>query len=137
MKKNSQTLNEAFQKFAHAVSDWTGRPIIFMLSLTSIGIWAALGPAHNYSDTWQLVVNTTTTIITFLMVFLIQNTQNRDARAIHLKLDELIRANSHARNHLINLQNLTDQELDQLHDELCRLQQETDKKIEQIKELKS
>jgi len=89
--------------------------------LAMIAIWAALGPMFNYSDTWQLVINTSTTIVTFLIVFLIQNTQNRDARALHLKLDELIRANKEARNALIDLEEMSDMELDKLHHELTAL----------------
>lgn len=133
---NQKAMTGRFQKFAHHVSDLSGRPSAFVLSVSLILIWAACGPAHNYSDTWQLIVNTSTTIITFLMVFLIQNTQNRDARAIHLKLDELIRASSHARNNLIDLQNLNDDELDSLHLELCKLKEKTAHKLEQVETIK-
>jgi low affinity Fe/Cu permease len=82
-----------------------------MVAVTVLAIWASTGPVFHFSDTWQLVINTGTTIVTFLMVFLIQNTQNRDARAIHLKLDELIRANGHARNSLLALESMTDGDL--------------------------
>ena len=99
--------------------------------------WLRCVKSDNYSDTWQLVINTGTTIITFLMVFLIQNTQNRDSRAIHLKLDELIRANTHARNRLIDLQSLSDIDLDGLHDELCRLSQETEDQMSRVKKARS
>jgi low affinity Fe/Cu permease len=109
-----------------------GSPWAFAASVLTVLIWAALGPAHDYSDTWQLVINTGTTIVTFLMVFLIQNTQNRDARAIHLKLDELIRASTKARNQLIDLENMSNQELDELHAEFCRAQKETTENIERI-----
>jgi low affinity Fe/Cu permease len=109
-----------------------GSPWAFAASVLTVLIWAALGPAHDYSDTWQLVINTGTTIVTFLMVFLIQNTQNRDARAIHLKLDELIRASTKARNQLIDLENMSNQELDELHAEFCRAQKETSENIERI-----
>jgi low affinity Fe/Cu permease len=85
-------------------------------------VWAGAGPVFNYSDTWQLVINTATTVFTYLAVFLIQNTQNRDALAIHLKLDELIKGVSGARTHLVNLENLTDEELMKLQDEFGRLQ---------------
>lgn len=136
MDMNQKAMNGRFQKFAHKVSDLSGRPSAFVLSVTLILVWAACGPAHNYSDTWQLIVNTSTTIITFLMVFLIQNTQNRDARAIHLKLDELIRANSDARNNLIDLQNLTDDDLDSLHLELCKLKETTTQKLDQVETIK-
>lgn len=138
MEKNStHDMNFRFQKFAHAVSDMSGRPMAFVASVSLIVIWGCFGPFEHYSDTWQLIVNTSTTIITFLMVFLIQNTQNRDARAIHLKLDELIRANSKARNNLIDLQNLTDQQLDDLHIELCQLKEHTAHKLNQVEVLKS
>ena len=126
-------MSDGFRKFSNKASSIAGSAPSFGLSIVVILIWAALGPSYNYSDTWQLVINTGTNLVTFLMVFLIQNTQNRDARAIHLKLDELIRANSHARNHLINLQSLSDEELDTLHDEFSRLNTETEKKLEEIK----
>ena len=92
-----------------------------MLALASIIVWGALGPVFHFSDTWQLVINTTTTIITFLMVFLIQNTQNRDTKAIHLKLDELLRGVSGARTSLVNLENLSDEELERLQKQFERL----------------
>src|SRR5258708_7579429 len=83
-------VNNWFRKFAHKTSSVVGSPWSFMIAVVTLIIWAALGPASGFSDTWQLIINTATTIVTFLMVFLIQNTQNRDAKAIHLKLDELI-----------------------------------------------
>jgi low affinity Fe/Cu permease len=88
-----------------------GSPWAFMGAFLIIILWAVSGPVFGFSDTWQLVINTGTTIITFLMVFLIQNTQNRDAKAIHLKLDELIRAKAGARNSLVNLENLPDEDI--------------------------
>ena len=87
----------------------------FAAAVMVILVWGLLGPVHHYSDTWQLVINTGTTIVTFLMVFLIQNTQNRDARAINLKLNELIRALDKARDQMIDIENLSDLELDELH----------------------
>jgi low affinity Fe/Cu permease len=84
-------MRATFRAFAALASDWVGSPMAFIVGLGLIVVWAITGPMFGYSDTWQLVVNTATTIVTFLMVFLIQNTQNRDARAIHLKLDELLR----------------------------------------------
>src|SRR4051794_32572651 len=101
-------MNEAFRKFAHRWSNLTGSPLAFTLAVMIIAGWALLGPTYHYSDTWQLIINTGTTIITFLMVFLIQNTQNRDSRALHLKIDELIHANKHARNMMINLDDVSD-----------------------------
>ena len=93
----------------------------FLLALAIIVVWGLTGPLFHFSDTWQLVINTGTTIITFLMVFLIQNTQNRDAKGIHLKLDELIKANSGARNDVIDLDILTDEQLEQLEKEYKKL----------------
>jgi low affinity Fe/Cu permease len=104
-------LNEAFRHFAHRVSHIAGRPAAFFTALVLLVVWGATGPIFGFSDTWQLVINTGTTIITFLMVFLIQSTQNRDASAIHLKLDELIRATRAARNDLVALELMSDDEL--------------------------
>jgi low affinity Fe/Cu permease len=112
---------ERFRKFARKTSQFAGSPWIFLLACLVIVAWAALGPAFHYSDTWQLVINTGTTIVTFLMVFLIQNTQNRDTRAVHLKLDELIRALQGARNALVNLEEMSDEELDRLQEEFDRV----------------
>jgi low affinity Fe/Cu permease len=114
-------MNELFHKFAHNVSNIVGTSWVFIVAVTIVVVWAATGPMFDYSDTWQLVINTGTTIITFLMVFLIQNTQNRDAKAIHLKLDELIRGVKGARTELVDLEELSDQELEQLQEEFQRL----------------
>lgn len=108
---------DIFRKFAQRTSYILGTPWMFILALLVIGSWALSGPIFNFSDTWQLVINTGTTVITFLMVFLIQNTQNRDARTIHLKLDELIRANADARNRIIDLEDVTDEEIKKLQEE--------------------
>jgi low affinity Fe/Cu permease len=104
-------MHEQFRKFARYSSEILGSAETFFVACAAIVVWAAVGPRYNYSDTWQLVINTATTIITFLMVFIIQNTQNRDARAIQLKLDELIRAVKGARTGLVRLEELTDEEL--------------------------
>jgi low affinity Fe/Cu permease len=112
---------EWFRRFAHATADHVGSPWAFFLAIVVVVAWAVTGPMFRYSDTWQLVINTGTTILTFLMVFLIQNTQNRDARAIHLKLDELIRAVEGARTRLVNLEDMTDDELADLHGQFKRL----------------
>jgi low affinity Fe/Cu permease len=104
-------MDDWFRRFAHSTAEMVGRSHAFIVAATVILVWAATGPLFHFSDTWQLVINTGTTIVTFLMVFLIQNTQNRDAHAIHLKLDELIRANKHARNALLALESMSDEEL--------------------------
>src|SRR5436853_2112556 len=103
-----------FGKAASKSAAWVGSPWSFIAALATVVLWGALGPRYHYSDTWQLVINTGTTIVTFLIVFLIQNTQNRDARALHLKLDEVIRAIGSARNELIDIEKLSDAELEQL-----------------------
>src|SRR6266403_4258140 len=109
------------ERFACAATTWTGSNAAFILAIAVIAVWGATGPIFHYSDTWQLVINTGTTIITFLIVFLIQNTQNRDAKAIHLKLDELIRGVEGARTHLVDLETLSDKELDRLQEQFKRI----------------
>jgi len=104
-----------FTKFATGIAHITGRPVTFVACCAVILVWALSGPVFRYSDTWQLVVNTGTTVITFLMVFLIQNTQNRDSAALHAKLDELIRASA-AQNAFIGIQHLTEEELEEFED---------------------
>ncbi len=106
-------MNELFRRFATHVADRAGSSGFFILAVVIVLVWAMTGPWFHYSDTWQLVINTGTTIVTFLMVFLIQNTQNRDAKAMHLKLDELIRAVAGARNQLIDLQNSPEESIAQ------------------------
>jgi low affinity Fe/Cu permease len=108
-----------FSRFAHSVSLWTGHPVAFLLALAVVIAWIVTGPMFNYSDTWQLVINTGTTIVTFLMVFLIQNTQNRDTLAIQLKLSELVLAMKGAENKFAAIEDLSDEELEQLHND-CR-----------------
>jgi low affinity Fe/Cu permease len=104
-------MHEQFRKFSRRSSDIVGSAEVFLAACGAIVVWAAFGPWYNFSDTWQLVINTATTIVTFLMVFMIQNTQNRDAKAIQLKLDELIRAVKGARTGLVRLEELTEEEL--------------------------
>lgn len=114
-------MRQLFAKAARAVAGALGTPYAFVLALTAVIVWASLGPVLDFSDSWQLVINTSTTIITFLVVFLIQSTQNRDARAVHLKLDELIYVMSKARTKLIDAEELSDQELSELEAEFRRI----------------
>jgi low affinity Fe/Cu permease len=116
----------AFRALAHATAGAIGSPYAFALAVFIVVIWAACGPVFHYSDTWQLVINTGTTIVTFLVVFMIQNTQNRDSRAIHLKLDELIRAVDSARNRLVDVEDLPDEELALLAREFQRVRGQAD-----------
>jgi low affinity Fe/Cu permease len=121
-------MNEIFRKFAFKVSKLVGSPWMFAGALLLIFIWGMTGPLFHFSDTWQLVINTSTTVITFLIVFVIQNTQNRDAEAIQLKLDELIRAVSKARTNLVDLEELSDKELEGLHQEFRQLREQASRK---------
>jgi low affinity Fe/Cu permease len=124
----TRTTNDWFGRFAASASGWLGSKWAFAGAGLVIVVWAALGPIFHYSDTWQLVINTGTTIITFLMVFLIQNTQNRDARAINLKLNELIRAIDKARDQMIDIENLSDLELDELQAKYEKIKAECDER---------
>jgi low affinity Fe/Cu permease len=116
-----QTQGDAFGKFAAAASSWLGSKWAFVGAIVIIVVWAATGPLFHYSDTWQLVINTGTTIITFLMVFIIQNTQNRDAHAINLKLDELIHSIDKAKNEMMDIEKLSDEELDTIHEKYTQM----------------
>ncbi|SCW69094.1 Low affinity Fe/Cu permease [Sphingobium faniae] len=107
-------MDRIFAAFSHRIARWSGQPQAFMASLAIVLLWSLSGPLFHYSDTWQLVINTGTTIITFMMVFLIQNAQNRDGSAIQAKLDELIRAVEAARNDFIGIEHLTEAELEQV-----------------------
>ena len=113
------TLSDRFSRAAQWTSQQCGRAYTFVAAIVIIVVWAVSGPAFNYSDTWQLIINTGTTIITFLMVFLIQNTQNRDTTAIQLKLDELIRANENAQNRMMKLEDLTENQIKHLKESLA------------------
>jgi low affinity Fe/Cu permease len=117
-------LKELFHRIARRVAHAIGTPHAFVLAMLVVIAWAASGPLFGYSDTWQLIINTSTTVITFLVVFLIQNTQNHDSRALHLKLDELIRAVKNARNSLVDLEELPDEELAKLEAEFRRLRRQ-------------
>ena len=114
-----------FRKFAQSTAEAVGSPWAFAAALGITLAWAASGPIFHYSDTWQLIINTVLTIATFLIVILIQHTQNRDARVMHLKLDELIRALGKARNELVHMENLSDRELQELQQEFQKLQTRT------------
>lgn len=119
MKKNSKRSKprkqtSGFHGFARQSARWTGRPVAFMLAALVIVVWLVSGPVFGFSDTWQLVINTGTTIITFLMVFLIQSTQNRDSEAVQLKLDELLRSTPGAHNALLDIEELSEEELDEI-----------------------
>jgi low affinity Fe/Cu permease len=133
LKKNQQerdffcVVSDAFRLFARSSSSMLGSAWAFAAALLVIVIWLVTGPVFHYSNTWQLIINTATTIITFLMVFLIQNTQNRDAKAVHLKLDELIRAIRNARNELVDLEELSDEELKKLEEQFRRTRKRAEK----------
>lgn len=122
-----------FRTIAHKASEIFGSPKGFFVALLIVLVWSLAGPYFGYSDTWQLVINTGTTIVTFLMIFLVQNTQNRDARAIHIKLDEIIRSLRQARNALIDVEDQSDQELAKLQQEFADLSQQLQLKA-QLKE---
>src|ERR1700758_293198 len=123
-------LNKWFSHIAEAVSNATGHAVAFIICCVIVIIWGATGPVFGFSDSWQLVINTGTTIITFLMVFLIQNTQNRDGAAIQTKLDELIRA-SDAQDEFMGIEKLTDRELDVLHAKCQRMSRNTQRLLKQ------
>jgi low affinity Fe/Cu permease len=127
LKKHEQerdffcVVSDAFRVFARHSAIILGSAWAFTVAVIVIAVWLVTGPTFHFSDTWQLIINTATTIITFLMVFLIQNTQNRDAKAVHLKLDELIRAIKSARNELVDLEDLSDEELKKLEGQFQRM----------------
>ena len=104
-----------FPAFARGLSAWTGRASTFALAIALVATWALTGPLFGYSDTWQLVINTATTVVTFLMVFLIQNTQNRDTQAMHIKLDEIIRATEGSHNAILDLEEMDEEDLQEQH----------------------
>ena len=130
-------IRDSFQVFARKSSAVLGSAWAFIAALLIIAIWGLTGPMFHYSDTWQLIINTGTTIVTFLMVFLIQNTQNRDAKAVHLKLDELIRALHGARNHLVDLEKLSDDEMKKLEQEFERVHQKAEQTERTISKVES
>lgn len=123
-------MKDTFRIVAAQVSKAVGSAYAFLLAIIIVIIWALLGPIFGYSDTWQLVINTGTTIVTFLMVFLIQNTQNRDSKALHLKLDELIRSTKGARNHMMDIEQLSDNDLEAMHTEYQALHEKYQRALE-------
>jgi low affinity Fe/Cu permease len=133
-------IRDVFGVFARKTSSVLGTAWVFVCAILIIVVWAMTGPTFHYSDTWQLIINTGTTIVTFLMVFLIQNTQNRDAKAVHLKLDELIRALGPARNKLVELEKLSDDELKNLEQEFERVRKSAEgakQKVEEVRDAAS
>lgn len=126
-------INEFFRFFSTKVAKLVGSPWAFVLAASIIVVWLITGPIFGYSNTWQLVINTFTTITTFLIVFLIQNTQNRDSRATHLKLDEIIKGVKGARNLLVDIEDVTDEELEKLHDYYEELHNKYQRELENRK----
>jgi low affinity Fe/Cu permease len=126
MDKNGNGAGKGFHVFATQAANWVGTKWAFVLAMLVIVVWLASGPYFHYSNTWQLIINTGTTVITFLVVFLIQNTQNRDARAIHLKLDEIIKSIDKAHNEMIDIEHLSDAELEKLAQRYQRVREECD-----------
>ena len=125
---NGQPASWTFSDAARQAACLLGTPVAFAMACAVVIVWAVSGPLFGYSDTWQLVINTGTTIVTFLMVFLVQHTQNRDSRALHLKLDEILRSLDAARNKLINLENCSDDELEQIEGQFKALRLREDRR---------
>lgn len=125
------SVRKLFRRFAEATSRTAGKPVAFILAVTVVAVWAMTGPLFGFGDTWQLVINTSTTIITFLMVFLIQSSQNRDTAAVQIKLDELIRT-SRAHNALLDLEELDEEDLDRIRKHYCMLAKSAYQTIETI-----
>src|SRR5437763_14823514 len=120
-----------FTRFAKWTARMAGRPVAFVAAVGIIALWALTGPLFGFSDTWQLIINTGTTIVTFLMVFLIQSTQNRDSEAIQVKLDELIRLSKGGHNALLDLEELEEEELDAIREEYCRIAEQARERLRQ------
>ena len=123
---NGKSAERGFHVFATQAANWVGTKWAFLLALLTVLVWLVSGPYFHFSDTWQLIINTGTTVVTFLVVFLIQNTQNRDARAIHLKLDEIIKSIDNAQNEMIDIEHLSDAELQRLAEKYQRVRAESD-----------
>jgi low affinity Fe/Cu permease len=133
MARNGNGGEKGFHVFATKAACWVGTKWAFLAALAAIALWLVTGPYFHYSDTWQLIINTGTTVVTFLVVFLIQNTQNRDARAIHLKLDEIIKSIDQAHNEMIDIEHLSDDELQTLADKYQKVREECDNRISRRK----
>jgi low affinity Fe/Cu permease len=143
LKKNGEkrdllcVVSDAFRVFARRSSMMLGSAWAFAGAVLVIVVWLLTGPTFHFSDTWQLIINTATTVITFLMVFLIQNTQNRDAKAMHLKLDEIIRALKGARNQLVDLEDLSDEDLKEIEEQFRRLRTKAERNGTRSRKVKS
>ena len=130
-------IQDAFRIFARKCSELLGSAWAFTIAILIIVCWGATGPMFNFSDTWQLIINTGTTIVTFLMVFIIQNTQNRDAKAVHLKLDEIIRALKGARNQLVDLEKMSDEDLAKLEKEFERIHKKAERATHAVEKVET
>jgi low affinity Fe/Cu permease len=133
MRNNGNGAEKGFHIFATHAANWVGSKWAFLVAILIIVFWLVSGPYFHYSDTWQLIINTGTTVVTFLVVFLIQNTQNRDARAIHLKLDEIIQSIDQAHNEMIDIEHLSDEELQKLADRYQKVREECENRSKRQK----
>jgi low affinity Fe/Cu permease len=133
MRNNGNGAERGFHVFATHAANWVGTKWAFLVAILIIIFWLVAGPYFHYSDTWQLIINTGTTVVTFLVVFLIQNTQNRDARAIHLKLDEIIQSIDQAHNEMIDIEHLSDEELQKLADKYQKVREECENRSKRRK----
>jgi len=133
MRNTGNGADRGFHFFATKAANWVGTKRAFLIAILIIFLWLGSGPLFHYSDTWQLIINTGTTVVTFLVVFLIQNTQNRDARAIHLKLDEIIKSIDQAHNEMIDIEHLSDEELQKLSEKFQKLREECESRSWRIK----
>jgi low affinity Fe/Cu permease len=133
MRNNGNGAERGFHVFATHAANWVGTKWAFLVAILIIVFWLISGPYFRYSDTWQLIINTGTTVVTFLVVFLIQNTQNRDARAIHLKLDEIIQSIDQAHNEMIDIEHLSDEELQKLADKYQKVREECENRSKRRK----
>jgi low affinity Fe/Cu permease len=133
MRNNGNGAERGFHVFATHAANWVGTKWAFLVAILIIIFWLVAGPYFHYSDTWQLIINTGTTVVTFLVVFLIQNTQNRDARAIHLKLDEIIQSIDQAHNEMIDIEHLSDEELQKLAEKYQKVREECENRSKRQK----